>query len=286
MATVKSSVRLFGGVLKRVTHASTACRCDMTFAVFLPSQAETKPVKSVYWLSGLTCTDENFSQKSGFARAAAARGVAVVIPDTSPRGVTIEGADDSYDFGSGAGFYVDATTDTWKEHYKMYTYVTQELPAVVESVFAGQITSGARGIMGHSMGGHGALTIALKADPGTYSSVSAFSPICNPTACPWGVKAFEGYLGSVEAGRPHDASLLAASYDGPPLKLLVDQGASDNFLTGDTNQLLPKTLEASCASNSKVELTMRYQNGYDHSYFFISSFIDDHINWHADALGA
>ena len=281
--TVKSTVKLFGGVLQRLTHASTACKCDMTFAVYLPPQAEKAPVPSLYWLSGLTCTDENFSQKSGFARAAAARGVALVIPDTSPRGVTIAGADDSYDFGSGAGFYVDATTADWKEHYNMYTYITSELPALVESTFAGKI-SATKSISGHSMGGHGALTLALK-NPTAYRSVSAFAPICHPTNCPWGTKAFSGYLGSVEAGEAHDAALLVKSYAGPPLKLLVDQGAADNFLTGDVNQLQPDALVQACAASSAVSVEMRMQEGYDHSYYFISSFIDDHIHWHADALG-
>ena len=221
-AAVKSSVRLFGGVLNRMTHASSACACDMTFAVFLPPQAEEKAVPVLYWLSGLTCTDENFSQKSGFARVAAARGIAVVIPDTSPRGVVIEGADDSYDFGSGAGFYVNATEPKWAGHYHMETYVASELPALVEETFAGKIKPGVKSISGHSMGGHGALTLALK-QPGAYSSVSAFSPICHPTECPWGQKAFGGYLGSVEAGKAHDACELIKAYDGPPLKLLVDQ---------------------------------------------------------------
>lgn len=286
-ATVKSTVKLFGGVLQRFTHASTACGCDMTFAVYLPPQAETKPVPAVWWLSGLTCTDENMSQKGGFARAAAARGVAVVIPDTSPRGVTIEGADDSYDFGSGAGFYVDATEAKWSAHYNMYTYVTSELPAVVEQTLSSKIAPGKKSIFGHSMGGHGALTIGLKAAPGTYASISAFAPICSPTTCPWGVKAFTGYLGSVEAGKAHDASVLAAAYTGPPLELLVDQGTSDNFLTGEVNQLQPAALEAACAANAeRLTLKLRMQEGYDHSYFFMSSFMDEHIGYHADALGA
>ena len=167
----------------------------------------------------------------------------------------------------------------------MYTYVTSELPAVVEAAFGGKILAGKKSISGHSMGGHGALTLALK-NPGVYSSVSAFAPISNPTNCPWGVKAFTGYLGSVEAGQSHDASLLCKSYAGPPLKLLVDQGAADNFLTGDVNQLQPDALKAACASSGgKISLDLRMQEGYDHSYFFISSFIDDHINHHADALG-
>jgi S-formylglutathione hydrolase len=207
------------------------------------------------------------------------------MPDTSPRGVTIEGADDSYDFGSGAGFYVDATTPKWAAHYNMYSYVTDELPRVVESTFAGKLLGGAKAIFGHSMGGHGALTIALK-NPGMYASVSAFAPICHPTNCPWGAKAFEGYLGSIDAGKAHDACELIKGYDGPPLHFFVDQGGADNFLTGDVNQLQPDALVAACgASGGKVTCDVRMQEGYDHSYFFISSFIDDHINFHAEALG-
>ena len=325
-ATLKSSVRLFGGMLQRFTHTSKVCACDMTFAVYLPPQAESKAVPAVWWLSGLTCTDENMSQKGGFAKAAASRGIAVVLPDTSPRGITIEGADDSYDFGSGAGFYIDATEEKWKENYNMYTYVTSELPAVIAATLDGKVDSSKCSIFGHSMGGHGALTLALK-NPGKYVSVSAFAPICNPSnpECPWGVKAFSGYLGSQEAGKPHDASLLAKEYAGPPMNLLVDQGTADNFLTGPVNQLLPTSLEAACKDNPKISLTLRMQarataasnafpgrserghhgrspppglavtrllfvpscgvqEGYDHSYFFMSSFMDDHINHHADAL--
>jgi len=280
-----STVRLFGGVLQRFRHASAVCKCDMTYAVYMPPQAEAKPVPLLYWLSGLTCTDENFSQKSGFAKVAAERGVALVIPDTSPRGVTIDGADDSYDFGSGAGFYVDATEPKWADHYNMYSYITSELPSLVEGTFKGKLT-GKKSISGHSMGGHGALTLALK-NPGVFASVSAFSPICHPTNCPWGQKAFTGYLGSVAAGEAHDATLLIKGYTGPTLKVLVDQGAADNFLVGETNQLQPDALNGACAaSGGKVEVNIRMQEGYDHSYFFISSFIADHINYHADALGA
>lgn len=285
MATIKSTVRLFGGTLQRMTHASTACKCDMTFAVFLPPQASSKAVPVLYWLSGLTCTDENFSQKAGFARAAASRGVAIVMPDTSPRGITIEGADDSYDFGSGAGFYVNATESKWAEHYNMYSYVTDELPRLVEATFAGQLLADKKSIFGHSMGGHGALTIGLK-NPTAYASISAFSPICHPTNCPWGVKAFTGYLGSVEAGKAHDACELIKAYSGPPLKILIDQGGADNFLVGDVNQLQPEELIKACGSKEGVvSCNVRMQAGYDHSYFFISTFIDDHINYHADALG-
>lgn len=283
MATVKSTVKLFGGALTRYTHQSALCNCEMTFAIYMPPAASEKAVPVLYWLSGLTCTDENFSQKAGFGRAAAARGVALVMPDTSPRGVTIEGADDSYDFGSGAGFYVDATEPKWAGHYKMYSYTTGELPAVVKSICGGQLLNGKQSVFGHSMGGHGALTLFLK-NPGMYTSVSAFAPICNPTKCPWGEKAFTGYLGSVEAGKAHDAVELINGLAAPPdATLLVDQGTADNFLTGAVNQLNPKSLEEACAAKG-VKLNLRMQEGYDHSYFFMSSFIDEHINFHADAL--
>lgn len=223
-ATLKSSVKSFGGILQRMTHQSTVCKCEMTFAVYLPAQSEVAAVPALYWLSGLTCTDENFSQKAGGFRAAAARGLAIVMPDTSPRGVTIEGADDSYDFGSGAGFYVDATEPKWKDHYQMYSYVTKELPAVLAATFPTQLT-GRAGISGHSMGGHGALTLFLK-NPGMYASVSAFAPICSPTTCPWGAKAYEGYLGSVEAGKAHDAVELIGAWSGGSFDILVDQGTA------------------------------------------------------------
>ena len=267
MATLKSSVKLFGGQLQRLTHRSTSCACDMTFAVYLPPQAEAGPVPVLYWLSGLTCTDENFTQKSGFARAAAAHGVAVVCPDTSPRGVTVEGADDAYDFGSGAGFYVDATEPKWAAHYRMYTYCTEELPALVQGTFAGKL-SAKKAISGHSMGGHGALTMFLKS-PGAYTSVSAFSPICNPTKVPWGAKAFGGYLGSVEAGLAHDAVELIGGHTGGAFPLLVDQGTADNFLTGDTNQLQPAALQAACDAKG-LPISLRMQEGASHLHLVIS----------------
>ena len=223
-ATVKSTARVFGGILQRMTHQSAVCKCEMTFAVYLPAQSEAAAVHSLYWLSGLTCTDENFAQKAGGFRAAAARGLALVMPDTSPRGVTIEGADDAYDFGSGAGFYVDATEAKWKDHYQMYSYVTKELPAVLAATFPAQL-SGKASISGHSMGGHGALTLFLK-NPGMYASASAFAPICSPTRCPWGTKAFEGYLGSVEAGKAHDAvELINGLSSGDGLELQRGQSA-------------------------------------------------------------
>ncbi|CAK0800043.1 unnamed protein product, partial [Prorocentrum cordatum] len=196
--------RMFGGRVQKWTHASECTNTPMTFSVFLPPQAEGGArVPAVYYLSGLTCTDDNFTQKACAQRAAAAHGLALVAPDTSPRGACVEGEDDAYDFGSGAGFYVDATVDKWARHYNMYSYITKELPALVNEAFP--IDAGRVGITGHSMGGHGALTVAIR-NPGTFRSVSAFSPICNPTKCPWGEKAFAGYLGSVAAGAEHDAT--------------------------------------------------------------------------------
>ncbi len=278
MAQLKSSVKLEGGFLERRVHDSTATKTPMTFAVYMPP---APPAHTLYYLSGLTCTDENVSQKAHFAKAATRLNICLVMPDTSPRGIDIDGADESYDFGSGAGFYVDATEPKWATNYNMYTYVTDELPRVLAATYPGRIPA-TSSICGHSMGGHGALAIFLK-NPGKYVSVSAFSPICNPTKCPWGVKAFTGYLGSVDAGRSYDASLLAASYAGPPAKILVDQGSKDNFLTGDVNQLMPEALAAACEQNESLTLQLRMQEGYDHSYFFISTFIDDHLEFHAAA---
>ena len=282
-ATIKSSVRLFGGVLQRLTHTSKACKCDMTFAVYMPPQAEAKKVPVLYWLSGLTCTDENFSQKSGFARAAAERGVAVVIPDTSPRGVTIEGADDSYDFGLEPRFCVDATQAPWSEHYHMYTYVTSELPALVASTFDGKV-SASKAISGHSMGGHGAITLALK-NPGLRLRVSV-SPICHPTNCPGEPKPSRATLAASRQAKR--TTPLCSSRSTPALPSSCSSiRFGRQLLVGDVNQLQLDALQAAClASKGTVELTYRLQGGYDHSYYFISSFIADHIHYHADAMGA
>jgi S-formylglutathione hydrolase len=255
----------------------------MVFSVFVPP-VEKAPC--LFYLSGLTCTDENFVQKAGAARRAAELGIALVAPDTSPRlpeDRRLPGEDDSYDFGSGAGFYVDASIYPWSQYYNMYSFVTQELPEAV-MVACPEVDVQTRSITGHSMGGHGALTIGLK-QPALWRSVSAFSPICNPTKVPWGTKAFEGYLGSVDAGAAHDACELLKGYSGPPFSLLVDQGAADNFLAGDTNQLQPEALKAACAA-AGVSLEFRLHLGYDHSYYFISTFIADHIAYHAKALKA
>lgn len=253
----------------------------MTFSIFLPEPKKRcggKPAV-LYYLSGLTCTDENARTKAAFYEHAAQYNLVIVFPDTSAREVNIEGQDDSYDFGSGAGFYINATTDKWKQHYNMYDYITKELPAFIDANFYVDISRAS--ITGHSMGGHGALTIALK-NPGVYQSVSAFSPICNPTACPWGVKAFEGYLGSVDAGKEYDATVLMESYQGPKTPILIDQGTGDNFL--HQKQLLPENFALACG-NAKHPLNLRMQKDYDHSYYFISSFAKDHIQFHSANLG-
>ncbi|CAG0887745.1 unnamed protein product [Cyprideis torosa] len=280
-----SANKCFGGVQKIYSHASVELRCTMKFALYLPPVAMEgdKKVPLVYWLSGLTCTEENFTFKSGFQRVASELGIAVLCPDTSPRGVSIPGQDDSYDFGSGAGFYVDATMTPWSKHYRMYSYVTKELPCLVKGAFP-TIDSSRVSIMGHSMGGHGAIVCALK-NPGHYVSVSAFSPITHPTKCPWGEKAFKGYLGSVDAGASYDATNLAYTYKGPKLDILVDQGTEDNFLK--EGQLLPQDLvEAAETNASHVNLQYREQSGYDHSYYFIATFIEDHLRFHSTRLAA
>ena len=266
----------FGGELLRVRHPSQACDCDMIFAIYLPPQAKKKSVPVLYWLSGLTCTDENFMQKSGAQRVAAELGMAIVCPDTSPRGSDYPGEHDSYDFGSGAGFYVNATQEPWSANYHMYDYVTRELPALLGEHFP---VNGKCGISGHSMGGHGALVCFLR-NPGKYLSVSAFAPICHPSECGWGQKALSNYLGDNRNDWiQYDASLLIGDAS-EKLPLLIDQGTEDDFLT---DQLKPGALEQACIA-SHYPLELRLQEGYDHSYFFIASFIEDHLRHHAKAL--
>jgi S-formylglutathione hydrolase len=269
--------KMFGGMVKQFTHESTSTKTAMRFSIFLPAASETGPVPVLYYLSGLTCTDDNFTQKACAQRAANELGVAIVAPDTSPRGCEIEGEDDAYDFGAGAGFYVNATESKWATNYNMYDYVTQELPALIESEFP---VSGKRAITGHSMGGHGALVCALK-NPDKYTSVSAFAPIVHPTQCPWGQKAFNGYLGSVEAGLEYDATeLMKANSPFHFDDILIDQGTADNFLE---EQLMPAHFEEACADAGQ-KVTVRMQEGYDHSYFFMASFMDEHIRYHAAKL--
>jgi S-formylglutathione hydrolase len=250
----------------------------MRFGVFLPPQAPTRRVPILYWLSGLTCTEENFIVKAGAQRVAALLGIALVVPDTSPRGLDLPGEAADYDFGLGAGFYVDATEAPWSQGYRMYSYVVGELRDAVAAAFP--VDPSRAGIFGHSMGGHGALTIALK-NPRFYKSVSAFAPICSPTRCPWGEKALAGYLGDDRSRwREYDATALIEDrgWSGPPI--LVDQGTKDPFLE---IQLKPELLQAACTRRN-VPLELRMQDGYDHSYFFISSFIEDHLRFHARHL--
>ncbi|MGB5466576.1 MAG: S-formylglutathione hydrolase, partial [Sedimenticolaceae bacterium] len=258
----------------------SACSCEMTFSAYLPPQAERGPVPALYWLSGLTCTDDNVRVKAGAQRYAAEHGLALIMPDTSPRGDQVPDEPERYDLGKGAGFYVNATRSPWDRHYRMYDYVTNELPALVEAKLP--LVSGRRSISGHSMGGHGALICALK-NPGAYRSVSAFSPICHPMQCGWGQGCFSAYLGDdTESWAAYDAVELIEA-GACVSEILVDQGTADEFL--DEGQLLPETLRAACADAS-IPLQLRMQQGYDHSYHFIASFIGEHIAYHARALAA
>ncbi|WP_368743358.1 S-formylglutathione hydrolase [Enterobacter asburiae] len=266
--------RCFEGRQQRWRHDSTVLNCVMTFSIFLPP-TENPPV--LFWLSGLTCNDENFTTKAGAQRLAAELGIALVMPDTSPRGDDV--ADDAgYDLGKGAGFYLNATEQPWADHYRMYDYIRDELPALIQSGFA---VSDRCAISGHSMGGHGALIMALK-NPGKYVSVSAFSPIVNPTQVPWGQKAFTNYLGEDEAKWQEwdSCALMLASSSANAIPVLVDQGDADQFLAG---QLQPAVL-AEAARQKDWPLTLRIQPGYDHSYYFIASFIEDHLRFHAEHL--
>jgi len=283
---VDKTVRVAQGVLKNCTFtANTLGGTKTTFAIYLPDVSAQKQLPVVYWLSGLTCTCANFSEKAGAFQAACDHQVVLVLPDTSPRGDGVPDEDEkTYDFGTGAGFYITATTEKYKTHYNMYEFVVDELPAVVASKFAGQ-TSSRRSIFGHSMGGHGALTIGMK-NPDKYVSVSAFAPICNPINCPWGQKALKLYLGEdVEQWKQYDATELVKQYSGPDLHILCDQGCADNFLVGDVNQLQPLAFQAACVE-SKMPVTFRMQAGYDHSYYFISTFVGEHLAHHAKFLHA
>lgn len=271
---ILEDIRCFDGRQLRVQHRSAACNVEMTFAIFLPPQARTARVPLLWWLSGLTCTDQNFVTKAGAQRVASELGIAIVAPDTSPRGDEVPGDPaGGWDFGLGAGFYVNATQEPFQRHYRMYEYVQQELPQLVGAEFAVDLQR--QGISGHSMGGHGALTLALN-HPEQYRSVSAFSPICAPSQCAWGQKALGGYLGAdARLWRAHDAVALIEDrgFDKP---ILVEQGLADRFLA---DQLQPELLRAACA-HAGVVLTLNQRAGYDHSYFFIASFIEGHLRFH------
>lgn len=272
-----SENRCFEGTVGVYSHASATCSTEMRFSIYQPPQAKSEPLPVLYFLSGLTCTEENFMAKAGAQQYAAKHGLILVAPDTSPRNTGISGEDDDWDFGTGASFYVDATVEPWSSHYKMYSYIVSELPALIAENFP--IQPEKQGIFGHSMGGHGALICALK-NPQQYQSVSAFAPIAAPMRCPWGEKAFTNYLGAnKETWRDYDASELVITANYNHL-ILIDQGTSDQFLA---KQLLPEVFEAACQKAGQA-LNLRYQDGYDHSYYFISTFIEDHIRHHAAAL--
>ncbi|WP_068547554.1 S-formylglutathione hydrolase [Thalassotalea crassostreae] len=273
-----SENRCFGGRQLRYQHQSSTLDCSMIFSVFLPPQAQQNKVPVLYWLSGLTCTDENFVQKAGAQQYAAEHGIAIVCPDTSPRGDNV--ADDengAYDFGLGAGFYVNATEEPFAKHYQMYDYVVNELPQLINENFP--VNAGLASISGHSMGGHGALTIALK-NSQMFKSVSAFSPITSPLNCPWGEKALTGYVGENRDNWLQYDSCYLLGQAQTHIPMLVDQGTSDNFLQ---EQLQPERLKSAC-EQANYEATLRLQEGYDHSYFFISTFIGEHIAFHAKHL--
>lgn len=273
-----SRAKSFGGTTRFYQHWSKACDCEMKFAAYVPPQAEESPVPVLYYLSGLTCNEKNFVEKAGAQRYAAEHGLLLVAPDTSPRGVDIPGADKDWDFGSGAGFYVNATVEPWAKHYRMYDYVVEELPGVVKGEF--EVSSRA-GIFGHSMGGHGALICGLK-NPTQYASISAFAPIAAPSQCDWGKKAFSGYLGEDKAAwAAYDATELVKNSGVAVGSILIDQGESDRFLSD--GQLLPEVFAAACEENEQA-LQLRRQVGYDHSYYFISTFMEDHIRHHARVL--
>lgn len=276
---VISRHRCFGGTQFFYQHASSAIGLPMRFSVFVPPQAEQGRVPVLFYLAGLTCTEETFMIKAGAQRRAAELGLMLVAPDTSPRGAGVPGEDDDWDFGTGAGFYLDATQAPWSRHYRMESYVASELFQLATTQLPGDPARA--GIFGHSMGGHGALVLAQR-HPGQYRSVSAFAPIAAPTRCPWGEKAFTGYLGDDRtAWARHDASELMAASSCPfPGGILVDQGLADNFLA---NQLNPEAFEAACRKAGQP-LTLRRHEGYDHGYYFISTFMEDHLDFHAERL--
>lgn len=270
-------VKEFDGWLERYSHDSSSCQCEMTFSVYLPPLAATEKVPAVYWLSGLTCTDDNFRTKAGAQRYASELGIALIIPDTSPRGDDVPDEEDRYDLGKGAGFYVNATQEPWAKHYHMYDYVTKELPALIEENFP--VIPGVCSVSGHSMGGHGALICGLK-NAGMYRSVSAFSPINNPVNCGWGKGCFSAYLGDDQTSwEAYDATCLVKA-GAEQVPVLIDHGDDDEFLA---DQLYPENLLEAC-KDADFPITLRMQDGYDHSYHFISTYIGEHLAFHEKAL--
>ncbi|MEM8612976.1 MAG: S-formylglutathione hydrolase [Cyanobacteria bacterium P01_H01_bin.105] len=276
--TLLSQHGCFGGTVDIYSHLSEQCQCTMKFAVYVPPQAKLQPVPVLYYLSGLTCTEQNFMTKAGAQRYAAQYGLMLVAPDTSPRGDIVPD-EEGWDFGSGAGFYVDATEEPWDKNYRMYSYITEELPSLVHNNFS--VDSTKQGIFGHSMGGHGALVCGLR-NPDKYQTISAFAPIAAPSQCAWGQKALGNYLGSDQADwAAYDASQLIQQHARSNQAILIDQGAADPFL--EQQQLKPEVFEAACESAGQP-LTLRMQTGYDHGYYFISTFMEDHIRHHVEVL--
>ncbi|TNJ41394.1 S-formylglutathione hydrolase [Phaeobacter sp. B1627] len=274
METVSEN-RAYGGIQGVYRHASPSTNCDMTFGLFLPEEARDGPVPVLWYLSGLTCTHENAMTKAGAQAWCAEQGIAIVFPDTSPRGEGVAN-DEAYDLGQGAGFYVNSTQSPWAPHFRMWDYIAEDLPALLGETF--ELDMSRQAITGHSMGGHGALTLAMNL-PGRFRSVSAFAPICNPTASDWGRKQFTAYLGEDQSTwEPHDATLLMRDkgFDGP---LLIDTGTSDQFF-----DLLRPGAFAAAVADKRQDATIRLQKGYDHSYFFVSTFMEEHVAFHADAL--
>ncbi|MEM9923541.1 MAG: S-formylglutathione hydrolase [Cyanobacteria bacterium P01_D01_bin.50] len=276
--TLNSEYKSFDGKLSFYSHASSSCNGEMRFAIYQPSETKSQKLPILYFLSGLTCTEENFMLKAGAQQYAAEYGLILVTPDTSPRNTGIEGEEDNYDFGTGAGFYVDATEKPWSSHYKMYSYIVKELPELIAANFP--VQEDKQSIFGHSMGGHGALICAIR-NPEKYKSVSAFAPIAAPMQCAWGKKCFNGYLGeNKDNWREYDASELVKKF-GFHSEILISQGTDDKFL--QQQQLLPEVFEKACKEVNQP-LILRYQEGYNHSYYFISTFMEEHIRHHAKAL--
>ncbi|KAF2756466.1 putative esterase D [Pseudovirgaria hyperparasitica] len=281
--TTNKTIAMFGGKLLKLTHTAKSTSCDMNVNLYLPPQASSKKVPVLFWLSGLTCTPDNCTEKGFLQHAAAKKGIAIVYPDTSPRGLNIPGEDDAYDFGSAAGFFIDATQEPWNKGYNMYTYVTKELPEALWSSFK-ELDSSKVSLTGFSMGGHGALTLFLR-NPTAYVSCSAFAPISNPSACQWGQKAFSGYFGEANKSKwaEHDATELVKKHRGP-LELLIDVGTGDGFYK--EGQLLPENfLAAAKESGNDKGVQLRFQPEYGHDHFFVASFADEHVEWHAKRLG-
>ncbi len=278
--TTQSQQKSFAGIQGVYSHFAETTQCEMTFSVYTPPQAKDKPCPVLYFLSGLTCTHENVTTKGFYQQVASELGAFIICPDTSPRGTDFEDEHVSYDFGSGAGFYLNATQPPWNKNYKMYDYIVQELPQIIESNF--NIDSRKAGIFGHSMGGHGALTIGLK-HPKQFKSISAFSPIVAPIQCPWGEKAFTGYLGdNKESWKQYDACKLVEQGNKSEHSILIDQGLADDFLV---EQLKPELFKQACEKNGQ-SLNLRLHKGYDHSYYFIASFMAEHIQFHMKNLSS